>query len=113
MVKRISAFLLALLHLALLFCSVIQPAQACRQELAHLLLVDLVFWVLLCTDLLGKPGRGLEQDEIRHGTNGSPVVEGTSLPAAPLVDQSPDALLGEKVGVSAPSPEAGRAEAPV
>lgn len=82
-------------------------------EFTYSLLVFLVVWVFLAADALGEPGTGLEQDQVRDGADGGPVVQAIGSPTAPLVQDDPDTLLGEEVGVSAVVPQAGGAEAPI
>jgi hypothetical protein len=87
----------------LLLClEVLSPTRPreLRQEFANSLLVDLVFRVLLGAQLLGKPSARLEEDEVRHGAETSPVVQRVGLETGPLVQGNPDELLAQEVGVS-------------
>jgi hypothetical protein len=78
---RLLKSFLVLLGGLLLCLQVLSPARSRElgQELADSLLVDLVFWVLLGAQLLGKPSAGLEEDQVRHGTETGPVVKGVGL----------------------------------
>lgn len=55
----------------------------------------------------------MKEDQVGKCTDAGPVPEGFSVPAAPLVEHSPDGLLGGEIGVSAPGPETGDYEAAV
>lgn len=85
----------------------------CGEEHADLLLVVFVLRVLAGRDELGEPGRALEEREEGKGAGAGPAVKRVGSEAAPLVEDKPDSLLGEEVGVSAVGPETRGDEAAV
>lgn len=107
--------LLLLLAGGILLVDISVPACSgeLRHELMNSALVLLVLWVFASSDLLRKPGAGLEQNQVRSGTNTGPVVYSVRVPAAPLIKAKPDGLLGKEIRVSTESPQAGAAEATV
>lgn len=90
---------------------------ACSGELGHEFvnsaLVLLVLGVFTSGDLLSKPCAGLEENQVRSGTNTGPVVNSVRVPAAPLIKAKPDGLLGKEIRVSTERPQAGAAEATI
>lgn len=107
--------LLLLLAGGILLVDISVPA--CSGELGHKLvnsaLILLVLWVFASSDLLSKPCAGLEENQVRSGTNTGPVVNSVRVPAAPLIKTKPDGLLGKEVRVSTESPQTRAAEATV
>lgn len=87
---------MALLLLLLLLC-----------QFACLPLVLGVLRILAGGDGLGQPRRPLEEEDQARGADKRLAVQGIRGVAAPLVQDEPDNLLGQKVGMPALGPQVG------
>lgn len=82
-----------------------ERSQALWIEFPNSLLVELVIWILLCSDELGEPCRSLEKDEIRDSTNRCPIPQTACNQTAPLIQYHPESLFCGKVWMARVSPQ--------
>lgn len=91
----------------------INRSRQIRQKLRHQPLINLILRVLLRRNQFREPRARLKQKQIRQRPTKRPVIVTKRLKAAPLVQDDPDGLLGDEVGVPGVGEHAAGAEAAV
>lgn len=74
-------------------------------EHADVLLIDLVLLVLSRSNQLSEPSRALEEQDQESRASECPAIHVVGSVTAPLVENKPDGLFREEVGMSAVSPK--------